>query len=512
MLKQSKQSLIILKGLKIVSDRSPETTKILKNNLHRVRQLGLTFESCHHIAEWAIKVLNPEVAPMLKKLELDVQRGPRLVHTIPVPDMTLSTQSLTILNCPLEFPVKHIQGNISFLRIDLPCNWLSSRNLNAVDYLHQTLSVMPALTRLHISIRNLIHPYPYSSYSGCRVPLPCLETLRYTGIVDFGVHILQLLELPSTVRFDICIADQSDYRLSLMYPIISQILHRRREISSMSTTDAFGIRFLTHADTGFGPITNRVSVFQSVFHPDYSSSVTNSGLPTHESAPILSLQIQSGCVWDGQHWTAPVPLFLWKILNVFSPCSVEYVSMHSNVRYNMDRGAFDADLDSNHYILSRFAFLTCPGIKSLFIADACTAECIIPFLGIRRANTGDTGSTSSVVPNDEFFAFTDLETLVTGDWSPADSSEGFEPGTATRKAVMDRVMQKIRFAVEERAQAGKRLKRLAVHAVEGEALGEWIGQARSLGWVGDIVLDGKSYEDFVLRFTAETVLDGDGDD
>lgn len=153
MLKCSKQSSIVLRGLKIVKDLSPETRKILKNNLHRVRELELTIEACNNVAEWATKVLDPEAAPLLKVLELNLERSGLFSDSIPVPDVALNIQSL-VTNCPLEFPADHPQENLNSLRMDIPSFYLISHSTKQVTYLCRTLSVMPKLTQLHISNPN----------------------------------------------------------------------------------------------------------------------------------------------------------------------------------------------------------------------------------------------------------------------------------------------------------------------------------------------------------------------
>lgn len=211
MLKQSKQFSITLRGLRIVKDRSPETNKILDNNFHRIRELGLTFETCHLVTviEWVARVLDAETAPLLKILKLCLERTADFFRGIPVPDVTLNPQSLTVMNCPLEFPTDRTQENLTSFRIDAPCHWLASRNSRKVTYLHRTLSVMPNLTQLHNSDRSLVSPY--GSYSGHCVTLPYLETLHYTGIVVLCLHVLQLLKLPPTTRFALRMTDSSDY-------------------------------------------------------------------------------------------------------------------------------------------------------------------------------------------------------------------------------------------------------------------------------------------------------------
>lgn len=484
MLKYSKQSSIILKGLKIVNDLSPETKKILKNNLYRVRELALTFETCNiDVVEWATKVLDPQAAPLLKVLELSLQRSGVFSGSIPVPDAALNIQAL-VTNCPLEFPADYPQENLNSLRMDLPCYYLINHDINQVTYLCRTLSVMPKLTQLHIS-----NPYTISAYipySGPSVSLPYLETLRYTGTTDVCLNILQLLQLPPITRFVFRLHSRG-VPLHSLHPLISQALHRRRKANSTTTSAEFHVKFLTkiHQERPM----YRVVVFQSAPHLDATLSLPLSQRLANRDSPILFIEF-----FVSHNYTIPVQRVSnlpqpW--LTIFPPQSVESVFMRSEIRSDVGKVVSNAgSLHSDNVLLAEFSFLACPGVKSLYIGDAGTAEWVAPFLGVRPTTT-----TSGL--GNKFFAFPDLETLTIGDFNSSDSLEGFSEDTDTRKVEIDGAMRHIQFAVEERARAGQKLKSLRLPAVVAEALGEWVVQARDMGWVGELVCDEEGYDDLV---------------
>lgn len=482
MLKYSKQSSIVLRGLRIVKDLSPETKNILKNNLHRVRELALTFEACNNVAEWVTKVLDPEAAPMLKVLELSLERSGLFNDSIPVLDVALNIQSL-VTNCPLEFPADHPQENLNSLRMDLPSFYLISHDTQQVTYLCRTLSVMPKLTQLHIL--NLYDLSAYIPYSGPCVTLPYLKTLRYTGTRDVCLNILQLLRLPPTTRFAFRL-HRKDFAFHSLHPLISQALHRRRKANSTTASAEFHVKLFTknHPELPM----HRLIVFQSAPHLDATLSSPLSKRLTNGDSPILSIE------FFGRHdHITPVqrvsnPPQCW--LSIFPPQSIESVSMRSEIRYNLGRVVSNAgSLHSNTVLLDKFSFLACPGAKSLYIGDAGTAESIAPFLGVRLTTPSSLGN--------KFFAFPDLETLTIGDFNSSDPFEGFSEDTDTRKVEIDRAMRHIQFAVEERARAGQKLKSLRLPAVVAETLGEWVVQARDMGWVGKLVCDDQGYDDLV---------------
>lgn len=488
MLKQSKALPIVLRSIVFVQDGSPEAKKIVTRNLHRIRSLELTFKSCEgqEVAQWIWKVLAPDTAPALKTLELAIIGDSHIYHIMTFPDTTLS--SLTIRNfCP-EFLGHRAQETLTSFYIALPSMVNHTERTRA--YLRRTLSKMPNLTYLHITHSS--GALGFTPDSGSRVSLPHLETLRCSSTVLDCLLILDVLQLPPTAHLDLHIQDHRDAPVDLLFTALSQILRGRQDIRSETAMTTYDVHFITtYISHPSHSTTHRALVFES--DPDShthteTSSWPLSKRPAPDRLPVLSLS-KSGYTPDPRYLS-----LLFNILNIPSRCSVTSLHMQLNTVYDIDSQIFTNNFDQNGGLLPELSFLTCSGVKSLYIGDLGSAECVAPFFRPRKTSTvgAESGSISTWAAGstpEEFLAFPNLETLVLGDLSPSASAsiEGVDD-TETVALKTRRVMQDLQSAMEARAQAGRRLKRLEIQMTETDEIFEtWIKKAKGMDWVGDII-------------------------
>lgn len=156
-------------------------------------------------------------------------------------------------------------------------------------------------------------------------------------------------------------------------------------------------------------------------------------------------------------------------------------------------GKLADNFDKNGALLPKFSFLTCPSIKSLYLRDVASAECVAPFLALRKNAASASASDSRMQPGEAaFLAFPNLESLVLPNLSQfqRQSVGGFSP--LNFHQVTGLAMRDFRSAVKERASVGKRLKRLEVAVPDKDLevidLLTWVEEAKASGWVEEEVV------------------------
>lgn len=492
MLKQSKGTPIVLRRMRFVPNLSRGEKKIVTQNLHRIRKLELLFEDCtqKEVAEWLKKLLSPDAAPVLQALELAVLRGDH--YTIPISEVPPDFESLTLDDILLTFPEDRMQESLTTFSIspsvDLP---------EMLTYLRKTLPVMPNLSYLHICHTSFGMDFTRQDAFPSMV-LPRLERLRCSGSIITCLSILRMFRLSTNTRLDIRISGRyGRERLpDPLYAAISQAFHHRQGAHSAQGKTTYDVHSLVRFFRGEYSDTfaaHRVLVYET---PNDSHPGTLSNFPSGSSyperLPVLLFQVDIGA--NGV--VVPTPDYLSGILEIFRPpsrVSATSLRMHSNSLYDVGTGPFGNTFFSNHRLTQELSFLTCSGVRSLYIGDLGTALCIIPYLGQRK----DANSEAPSVPSSssdlrtqstEFLTFPNLETLVLGDLSPDTSSSIQGIKDAETAAVQLRVvMQQLQSAVEDRARAGRRLKKLRMHVVAtDEVSGAWVEMARNRGWAEEI--------------------------
>lgn len=498
MLKQSKELPIVLKGIRFMEDASPEAKKLVTRNLHRVRSLGITFESCSRmdVAGWIEKVLALDAAPILKDLNLAIT-GANHRDTVMMPDATIALSSLTVKGfCPV-FPKSRMQEKITSFRIK---HLWTMRSTAYRTYLRTTLSLMPNLTYLFISFMSF--PFPFTPESGARALLPQLEMLCFSGTVWDCLFSLDALQFPPTARLDLRIQNNKSYSVNPLYTALARIFRDREDVRSEAATTTYDVHYLTKLHNRCPHrVAHRVLVFDSLpgspsrTNPS-SATLSENSAPEPDRPPILLLQSSYGN-WMSNTGDKADPRWLSQIVNILNiptRCSVTSLHMHSNVLYDVDSVVFSNNFDSNRALLPKLGFLACAGITSLYIGDLGTTECVAPFLRLRKAPNSDAAAESGSTTTDkskreEFLAFPNLESLFLGDLSPS-ASMSIEGGTNMEKATLrtSRVIQDLQSALEYRAQTGRRLKTLEMEAREtATAWKSWIKTAQNMGWVEDII-------------------------
>lgn len=485
MLKQSKGLPITLKGIRIVDDSSPQAKKILAGNLSRLQDLGLTFESCSmsEVDHWARKVFNPKVTPKLKTLNIVLDNHgyssiSAFASGVQVPDVDLRLSSLAVKNGWVDFHVDRVQETLTTFRLKLP-SISEGANNTKLGCLRKTLPIMPNLTSL--SIADTASAHGFASSSGPRISLPHLQMLRCSGNVANCLVTLDVLELPPTTHFDFRIQDYGEAHLDDLHTFISEALRRRRDANSDSgsTTTAYDVLYLAKVIHRI-PRSNayRVVVFESS-HPSPSTPSTHR-LGKTEDLPILSLQFSDFRGWSQTKIQFAQLHYLSRLIDVVLPSeSVRTLRIHSDLRFKAGRGK-PTKIFSKGVLQPKYTFLTCSGVKTLYIGDPWTAEFVAPFLRMPKASSSNGASKAKAK---EFLTFPNLETLILRD---------LDPKSGMANAAMIDAMQDVQSAMEERARAGRKLKMLEVWMPRWTNLEGWVKKVRDMGWVdGEVLCHGQ---------------------
>lgn len=500
MLKQSKGLPIALGRLVIARDASPIIKKMLATNMHRVRELELSFKSCsrQEIQDRVSKILVPGAAPLLEQLELTISPSDHIPPTrIFVSKLPTNVRSLSVSGFQTDCDQRLVNENMTSLSIRM----IPEPGLGPIDFrwIYRTLGTMSNLTRLHIDDPNLAllsrgqGPDP-------GVSLPRLEMLEYSGAAPEADFLLNSLLLPVDTSLRFCFTVDKYTPLDHIHDTAHRAVRRRAQADAAGTTyEVVGFSSASHRTGG---MIHRGRVYAHSPRPSLpstSSIPSNNGEQSTRSL-TLSLEYRYSS-FDHTGGDIVFPTHISRITDMLPPESIETIRIRSNMWFNVDGCYYTEEFEPDGTIkeFSDLTFLSCTGVRSLYIGDAGTAEWMAPFLS-RRLGTGiDTnGGSSSNQPDIEasrpFLTFPQLENLVVSDLNPHRAISGWLHPDRVDK-MMDNVTVELCGVVRDRALAGRKLKGLDIRVHEAKDLEQWVANARGMGWVeGEIIRGGESYE------------------
>lgn len=461
---------------------SPAIKEMITTNLHRLHELNLNFSYCSigEVEEWVLRVLNDGAAPLLEMLTLRTDNcSGHPIITIPNFPQTLS--SLSVHGFQIMFPnsTRLVNKSITSFETTIDAETQSAPELH--DLFSGMLGSMPNLVSLEIDDLGEESLYPTTAI----VSFPRLETLKYYGSAPKQNFILNSFTIPGSASLDFCfIGVSNSAELTLVHDSIELELGRRAQADPPGTT--YDVRVSSSGDYGTDNMVHRTHIYALLPLP-VASTATEASADRSRNEPLLVLSLEYAYYsFDYTAGDLVFPIYISRIIGMLQPQSIESISVGSNMWFNVHDRDYSGDFRADGTLkdTSDLTFLSCEGVKSLIVGGAGSAKWIAPFLSV-RTNT-DAESTAATKP---FLAFPHLERLVLRDLNPHECVEWLDEFSLDK--LMRDMMKEFYTAVEDRARAGRPLKRLEMPISETKKLEKWVEEARKMGWVdGEIVCEG----------------------
>lgn len=270
-LKHAKRSPItVLQGL----DR--EIEQILTEHLDHIGTLIL-YLNAMQAENWIAKFLAPESAPLLKTLELFLNRNGS-EPLVDVPDVTWTLSRLRLSNCCLRLSSSRPQPNVT--NLSLQYTIAPAASLIRAEYTLRLLRSMPNLTVLDI---HDIHDSALELHDHLDIRtifLPSLQNISFYGTLHGFNLLFNIIRASPRCKFTSTVhtsgPEHHDEEVEDFYLQLQSFLLRRFSDNAQTQHPACTVNFVDH-DGGFhdrGLLEELVSIEERCSHPSNPSGNT----------------------------------------------------------------------------------------------------------------------------------------------------------------------------------------------------------------------------------------------